>query len=279
MKILWIDDDPYSFLGYVEYLRDRDIDVDAETNLKEGLVKAAAGRYDLYIVDLMLEDEDHLLDEKETHGGYKTGKAIARYILKHHPKSKVVCCSIAKDEEAKTWFNNHCSGFISKSEVPASDHFVEKITNIILGRASVRSFIVHGHDEHLLLELKDYITTTLRFPPAMVLRDMPSSGKTIIEKFEHHSDAADIVFVLLTPDDIALGKDKELRRARQNVIFELGYFLGKLGRKSGRILLIFKGELEIPTDIAGVVYLRTDSTINSISDAIRRELEEFFPKI
>ena len=66
------------------------------------------------------------------------------------------------------------------------------------------------------------------------------------------------VFVLLTPDDEVVNPgapESGTRRARQNVILELGFFLGRLGRESGKILLLHKGPIEIPSDIAGIEYI------------------------
>ena len=66
--------------------------------------------------------------------------------------------------------------------------------------------------------------------------------------------------------------DTEKRRARQNVIFEMGFFLGKLGRTSGKVLLLHKGSLDIPSDIAGIEYIDVTNGINSAGEKIRREL-------
>ena len=98
----------------------------------------------------------------------------------------------------------------------------------------LRSFIVHGHDENPKLALKNYLQNTLRWPEPVILAEKPSGGKTIIEKFEDHSQTIDVVFVLLTPDDMgSLVGGLSAARARQNVVFELGYFVGKFGRTSG----------------------------------------------
>ena len=145
-------------------------------------------------------------------------------------------------------------------------------------RHQTRSFIVHGHDSESLLELKDYLQNTLNMSEPTVLRQTPSQGKTIIEKFEQEAESTEVVFVLLTPDDKTIGSKKsesivEKRRARQNVILELGFFLGKLGRESGQILLLYKGPLEIPSDIAGVEYIDITSGIRSAGEDIRRELQ------
>lgn len=128
-------------------------------------------------------------------------------------------------------------------------------------------FIVHGQDEISKLQLKDYLQNTLKFK-AIVLADQPNGGKTIIEKFEYYADQSNIVFVLLTPDD----KFDNTVRARQNVIFELGYFLGKLGRKSGKIILLYKGNLELPSDISGITYICIDNGIISAGEQIRKEV-------
>jgi predicted nucleotide-binding protein len=140
---------------------------------------------------------------------------------------------------------------------------------------NVRSFIVHGHDHQSLYELVYYLQNTLKLDEPAVLQNMPNEGKTLIEKFESEAELTDLVFVLLTPDD-ELAKDSDTEtekyRARQNVIFEMGFFLGKLGRKSGKILLLHKGPLDIPSDIAGIGYIDITSGIESAGEQIRREL-------
>ena len=90
--------------------------------------------------------------------------------------------------------------------------------------ANVKTFIVHGHDRELLFDLKDYLQNTLGLPEPVVLEQKPDGGRTIIEKFEEHAGEVDVAFVLMTPDDVGAGGT--LGRARQNVLFELGYFLG-----------------------------------------------------
>lgn len=122
---------------------------------------------------------------------------------------------------------------------------------------SNRVFLVHGHDN----ELKE---TTARFLEKLelkpiILHEQSSKGLTIIEKFEEYSDVGFAV-VLLTPDDhgnIISEKEKLQKRARQNVIFELGYFIGKLGRKN--VVGLVKDNIEIPSDYTGVIYIGVDN--------------------
>ncbi len=117
-------------------------------------------------------------------------------------------------------------------------------------------FIVHGHDTEPKVSIARFIEKLgLK---AIILHEMPNIGRTIIEKFEDYSNVGYAV-VLLTPDDLGTTKDKkdELKsRARQNVIFELGYFIGKLGRK--RVCVLHKGNVEIPSDYEGILYLKMD---------------------
>ena len=117
-------------------------------------------------------------------------------------------------------------------------------------------FIVHGRDEALKESVLRFIEKLgLR---AVILHEQPNSGRTIIEKFEDSSNV-DFAIVLLTPDDIVASRDKPKERqarAPQNVIFELGYFIGKLGHK--RVCVLYKEDVEIPSDYMGVLYVPMD---------------------
>lgn len=131
-------------------------------------------------------------------------------------------------------------------------------------------FIVHGHDEMLKLKLKDYLQNTLGFSKPVILSEVAGRGRTIIESFEEESQNAGFIFVLLTPDDFV---DDSQLRARQNVIFELGYFMGKYGRKSGRVIVLLKGEVDIPSDLGGILYIRVDQGIEAAGEEIRKAIK------
>jgi predicted nucleotide-binding protein len=139
-------------------------------------------------------------------------------------------------------------------------------------------FIVHGHDDGTKLHLKNYLQNTLKLGQPVVLHEQPSLGRTIIEKFEDIAQHVDVVFVVLTPDDLSgqpSDKNVTKRRARQNVIFEMGFFVGKLNRRSGRVVLLHKGDTELPSDISGLVYIDITNGIDAASEEIRRELHEW----
>lgn len=118
-------------------------------------------------------------------------------------------------------------------------------------------FLVHGHDEAVIHEtarLLERLGLDLT-----ILREQPNSGRTIIEKFVDYSDVGFAV-VLITGDDRGGAKsvafEEQKLRARQNVILELGFFLGKLGRS--RVCALYQEDVEIPSDYNGVLFLPLD---------------------
>ena len=118
-------------------------------------------------------------------------------------------------------------------------------------------FIVHGHDRAVKSEVARFVKD-LRLDP-VILDEKPGGGRTIIEKFEYYASNAGFAIVLLTPDDVGAPKDRqhELKpRARQNVIFEIGYFFKGLGR--GRVCAMSTEEVEFPSDLNGVSYILLD---------------------
>ncbi len=135
---------------------------------------------------------------------------------------------------------------VNKSQLPTARHEKQFV------------FIVHGHDN----EMKE---TVARFSEnlglqSVVLHEQPNSGKTIIEKFETFADKVSYAVVLLSPDDLGTSvKSKNAKyRARQNVIFELGFFVAKLGRD--KVSALCKNDIELPSDYHGVVYIAFDDS-------------------
>lgn len=115
---------------------------------------------------------------------------------------------------------------------------------------------MHGHDEAVKEAVARFISK-LELEP-IILHEQPSQGRTVVEKLEAHGDVGFAV-VLLTPDDIGGSKEPAnlQPRARQNVVLELGYFLALLGREN--ICALYKGDLELPSDYLGVIYVPFDS--------------------
>ena len=116
-------------------------------------------------------------------------------------------------------------------------------------------FVVHGHDNAMKLDVARTLEK-LDLKP-IILHEQPNRGRTIIEKLADHSDV-DFAVVLLSPDDRGFSKAKGPKtakdRARQNVLVELGDFVGKLERSS--VCALVKGDVEVPSDFDGVVYTK-----------------------
>ena len=117
-------------------------------------------------------------------------------------------------------------------------------------------FIIHGRDNEIKETVARFLNQLALNP--VILHEQPNQGRTIIEKFERHAQVGFAV-ALLTPDDVGAFQEDtgNLKpRARQNVIFEFGYFIGRLGRN--HVCALTKGDVEIPSDYDGVIYIPVD---------------------
>jgi len=113
-------------------------------------------------------------------------------------------------------------------------------------------FLAHGRDEGKREIVRAYVHQIAGIMPT-ILDSEVNGGQTIIEKFERHADASSVAIILLTPDDTgALSGEAARPRARQNVIYEMGYFVGRLGRS--KVIAINDG-VETPSDISGLLYI------------------------
>ena len=129
-------------------------------------------------------------------------------------------------------------------------------------------FIIHGRDKAPAFELKILLDNELDLKSSL-LQDQPNSGRTLIEKLEKYS-TVDYAFIIITPDDFGGLKNESNRdRARQNVILELGHFMSK-GRDKTCVLL--KGDVELPSDINGICYLKFSDSVEEVFLKIKREL-------
>lgn len=124
------------------------------------------------------------------------------------------------------------------------------------GSATNAVFLVHGHND-ALREMAARFMEKLGLD-VTILSERPSAGDTIIEKLERNANV-EFAVVLMTADDTGSKKDSPVLnpRARQNVLLELGYFLGKLGRK--RVCVIYEDGVELPSDYYGVVFIPIDT--------------------
>lgn len=154
--------------------------------------------------------------------------------------------------EAKALINSYIENLIILDDVSVS--IEEKNIDLI---KSNKVFIVHGRDNETKLEVARFLEK-IKLEP-IILHEQVNRGKTIIEKIEEYTDV-NYGIVLYTACDVGGLNDGKLElqeRARQNVVFEHGLLIGKIGR--GRVSALVKGDIEKPNDISGVVYLDMNS--------------------
>ncbi len=151
------------------------------------------------------------------------------------------------------------------------------ISKVQTEKSKKNIFVVHGHD----LELKndtEIFLKSIKLHPIVLHREI-DKGLTLIEKFEKHSDV-NYAIIILTPDDVGfsiseLAKKEEERkmeyRSRQNVIFEFGFFIGKLGRRN--VCCIYKEGVILPSDLNGLIYKKVNKSIEEVGLFLMKEFK------
>ena len=237
------------------------------------------------IVNPYINEEEFFMD------GYSLRKsAISRIKIVSSERSikSIVDLRNYQRRESNRTSNVAILSCYTKAGIIQSDELITDITNEILSEAKKelrkarnvskeskltlnkkQIFIVHGHDDKLKLEVARFIEKLGL--EAIILSEQANKGKTIIEKIEENTDVG-YGIVLYTPCDKGGTADtpyeKMKLRARQNVIFEHGYLIGKLGRE--RVCALVDGNIEYPSDINGVVYISyQDQWQHKISEELK----------
>lgn len=231
---------------------------------------------DLIILDIIMPPPSALATTVS--GGSTSGLSVYKEIRNISKNVTIVAYSGSTNAEIIDFLrrDEHVL-HISKWNAPSLNDVVTRIERLLdngKNKVRPRAFIVHGHDEEAKFALKNYLQNTLGFQEPIILHEQSSAGRTIIEKFEESTYDIDYVFILLTPDDVIVETDSNTvkRQTRQNVIFEMGYFFGFFGRRSGRVFLLYKGTLDLPSDIGGLIYIDISDGVERAGELIRREL-------
>ena len=234
---------------------------------------------DIVILDIIMPWPDDSQTKCPT-GHRSAGMEVLREIRKKKRDFPIIAYTATQDTLVTDAIaDDQFTLFLSKWNSPSLREIINLINQklgLMDAQIPLQSFIVHGQNENIKLALKNYLQNTLKLPEPIILHEQPNLGRTIIEKFEAYAVSSSLIFVLLTPDDIAAHVDDSddlKRRTRQNVIFEMGYFLGKLGRKSGHVILLYYPPLELPSDISGIVYINISKGIEAFGEEIRKEIQ------
>ncbi|MEC1158166.1 TIR domain-containing protein [Cytobacillus horneckiae] len=208
-------------------------------------------------------------DELQFNGYFLEAQNVVRIVVKTTDESVKKLAEIENSNNPPGFFF-----FTTEEHIVGGDKHTKDITKEIISEAREKMskavkkkqsdvefdknkvFIVHGHDEVVKLSVARFLER-LGLQP-IILHEQASGGTTIIEKIENNSNVG-FGIVLYTPCDLGKAKnDEEFNaRARQNVIFEHGYLIGKLGRSN--VCALVKDDVEKPNDISGVVYINYDS--------------------
>jgi len=199
--------------------------------------------------------------------GYKLSSNVDRYFVRFDNEQDSEYLNVSQDDLMRNLWFLEKQGYLTSSNIPGNRvpalklieemeaQELEKSKPIVTREKSMDNarnvFVVHGHDQGMQQTVARFLEK-LKLKP-IILSEQASRSRTIVEKFEAYSSVPFAV-VLLSPDDIGAAKGEEPKpRARQNVILELGYFIGALGREN--VCALHKGGVELPSDLHGVIWV------------------------
>jgi hypothetical protein len=131
-------------------------------------------------------------------------------------------------------------------------------------------FIIHGHDHVNMMRLQSLLKDRFQLVP-IILSERPDQGRALIEKFEEEAEHTAYAFAIITPDDEIKTEDRtSIKQARPNVIFEIGWFYGRLGRN--RVCILMKKGAEIHSDLAGMMRIEFIESVSEKLGEIEIEL-------
>jgi hypothetical protein len=151
---------------------------------------------------------------------------------------------------------------------PWEAHLAPHIVTVLGANRPSKVLLIHGHARDRV-ELEEWLRHEDLADPVVMAQQF-TAGQTLPEKFEFLASEADAAIALATPDDLASAAsrtDVTRERARQNVWVEVGWFWGRLGRS--RILLLVRGDVEIPSDLDGIEYHTYQHSILELKTEIR----------
>jgi CheY-like chemotaxis protein len=215
MTVLLVDDDKYLVQRLSQLLFERSWDVRIAFSGAEAESLIQTQCFDIALIDLLLPPDYA-----------REGLELLRAIRRRYGAESIVLMMTQKDtrttEIAADAMRLGAHYFLDKT----SPIFEEKLITMMdeaVAAKRLRVFFSHGHNELLLLRLKNFLATSLKLD-TVVLKELPSRGLTVVEKLERASEKCSFAIILLSRDD---EQHDGALRARQNVIHELGFFQGK----------------------------------------------------
>lgn len=272
MKILLLEDDDLQADSLRSQLERgfQDVTVDhvqSEREFRTRLASFEDAPPDIAILDMMVRWTDLHVDMAPpptdvSEGGHHRAGLRCHHLLRNAPNTcnvPIVLYSVLDPSNYEADVLDGAGPVVTLTKGTDETRLIKVIRGLTQQSSTETSrsvFVVHGHDDEAKESVARFVEKLNL--EAVILHEQPSLGKTIIEKFEKYANVRFAV-VLLTPDDVGAvaSQPKSLKaRARQNVIFELGFFVAKLGRRN--VCALYKEEVEIPSDIQGLLYVPMD---------------------
>lgn len=276
-KILLADNNAVALREYSDFLRREGHEV-----IEAGSVSAAAaflkrGGLDLAILDLHMERDEDESDESGLELAHQYHESVPIILITGLPTIDAALAALHRDGKTSP-----ARAFIRKQK-DGPKALLKAMQEAIVPKA----FLCHGRDLVTAAEVESFLEDG--GVQVVILRDKPDAGQTIIEKFERNSNV-NYAIVLLTPDDVgALRADTESahgdfealagtlhHRARQNVIFELGFFLAKLERS--RVVTLYRRDhgipIELPSNYDGVQKIDMNDPVRPWRIELAREMSD-----
>ncbi|ETX00496.1 MAG: hypothetical protein ETSY2_38980 [Candidatus Entotheonella gemina] len=259
-KILFADNDPKFLETRKIFLQKAGYEILTAQNSEKAKEILHQTHIDLAIIDLRLRDDTDTDDLSGLDLAQDIDPSIPKIILTGFPSM-----ATARDAlRGRSPGGPIAENYVDKKEGP------EKLLAAVREALQRKIFIGHGHDTAAKDAVKQFVNSLgLR---DIVLSELPRRGRTVIELLEDYSNVSFAVIVV-SPDDfggvLATSQDPQ-PRARQNVIFELGYFLGKLGR--GKVCVVLKDKVEIPSNYQGVLNVIMDQG-NDWKERLKTEMQ------
>jgi predicted nucleotide-binding protein len=266
--LLLLEDDVFLAQAISETLCELGVTCSKFSNVRAIEKRLRGAEPDALVVDLAIPlNGSKLVTNEEARSGFHAGQSVLRYAKQHWPSAAMALITGRPCDDVRRWCaSNSIEYFIKPVERSTLERF--------LGFRSTRAFVVHGRNTVALRMVKS-VLEALRIEP-VVLMECASLGRTVIEKCEEVSSSCDCAIVIVSPDDVGrlagTHKNSELFRTRQNVLFELGYFYGALGRRSGLVVLVEYGDVEIPSDLGGVIRIDGKVTKAKLRQTLAAEL-------
>ena len=185
------------------------------------------------------------------------GSDLYTYAKKYCPDALIFVLSNLPVKVSRTEFNNVNAEYFCKANTSPVTiaNYIKNYFDTQKRRLLNNIFIVYGHNKNMRINVTKYIRR-LGIRPIDLMESSPSGIRTIFDSLNYCANTIECAIILLSADDTVVDDSHEFTsyRARQNVIFEMGFFAGVLGRDRVIVMYEPKEKFEFPSDIAGVYY-------------------------